>query len=68
MLSGSWQEIYDGQTVGVMVAELQVALPWIMAQPAGARFARHMACVLHSLKQEVGNLTEGESDNDDSSE
>lgn len=29
-------------------------LDWIMAQPAGTRFARHMACVLHSLRQEVG--------------
>lgn len=54
MMSGSWTEIYDGTTVPVLVAELRSALKWIMAQPAGVRFARHMACVLHSLRQEVG--------------
>lgn len=36
------------------VAFLKSQLPWIMAQPAGTRFARHMAAVLHSLRQEVG--------------
>lgn len=54
MLSGSWTEIYDGTTIPVMVAELRSALTWILAQPAGTRFARHMAAVLHSLRQEVG--------------
>lgn len=60
MLSGDWWMIYDGRTLPVMIAELQSALTWIMAQPAGTRFARHMACVLHSLRQEVGNETEGD--------
>lgn len=54
MVSGSWTEIYDGTSVPVMAAELRSALPWIMAQPAGIRFARHVACVLHSLRQEIG--------------
>lgn len=62
MLSGQWQEIYDGTTVPVLVAELQSAFTWISAQPAVVRFARHMACVLHSLKQEVGSLKEDEDD------
>lgn len=64
MLAGSWREMYDGTTLPVMVAELRSALDWIMAQPACVRFARHMACVLHSLKQEVGDLKE-EQDEDD---
>lgn len=63
-MSGSWREMYDGTTFPVIVAELRSALPWIMAQPAGARFARHMACVLHSLKQEVGHLNEGDGSDD----
>lgn len=40
---------------------LQHRLQWIMAQPAGVRFARHMACVANALRQEVGaQQTEGE--------
>lgn len=64
MMSGTWTEIYEGTTVLVIVAELRSAAYWIMAQPAGARFARHMACVLHSLKQEVGQLSEGDGEDD----
>jgi len=62
MMSGSWQEQFDGNTVPILVAELRSSLGWIAKQPAVVRFARHMACVLHSLKQEVGDLKE---ENDD---
>lgn len=64
MMSGSWREQFDGSTVPVLVAELRISLRWISQQPAVVRFARHMACVLHSLKQEVGDFKEGESDDD----
>lgn len=46
------------------VRYLRHRLDWIAQQPAVVRFARHMACVLHSLKQEVGDLKEGDSDDD----
>lgn len=39
-------------------------LNWIAEQAAAPRFARHMAAVLHSLKQEVGDTKEEEEDAD----
>lgn len=47
--TGAW-----GPEFSQRVWYLRLRLKWIMAQPAGTRFARHMAAVLHSLRQEVG--------------
>jgi hypothetical protein len=40
--------------VGAYTSFLLERLQWILAQPAGIRFARHMACVANALRQEVG--------------
>ncbi len=60
---GGWTPMPWGP-VHTEVWYLQQRLDWIMAQPAVVRFARHMAAVLHSLKQETGQLSEGD-DSDD---
>lgn len=55
---------FAGLNADHMAGCLKSMLRWIAQQPAVVRFARHMACVLHSLKQEVGDLKEGDSDDD----
>lgn len=64
-----WRETGDcrplAPTLNNCVWYLRHRLDWISAQPAVTRFARHVAGVLHSLRQEVGLTTssdEGESD------
>jgi hypothetical protein len=61
-MSGDWREQFDGRTVGVLVAELKTAMPWLVKQPAITRFARHVACVADSLRRELPK--EKGSDND----
>lgn len=63
-VSGGWLCVLP--TVPVQARYLEVHLGWITQQPAVVRFARHMACVLHSLRQEVGaNVKEDGEDGSD---
>lgn len=55
---------FAGLGAGDMAGCLRSMLPWIARQPAVVRFARHMACVLNSLRQEVG-LNAKEEQNDE---
>lgn len=61
-MSGRWQEQFDGRTVGVLVAELKAAMPWLRRQPAVVRFARHVACVADSLRRELPKEKEDQAD------
>jgi hypothetical protein len=53
-----WTNTNDCRPLSPSLADcvwyLKHRMDWIAAQPAVVRFARHMSCVLHSLKQEVG--------------
>lgn len=50
---GEWATMSWGRVTNE-VWYLQQRLDWIAGTPVVVRFARHMACVLHSLRQEVG--------------